>query len=189
MAILKVARMGHPVLREVCRDLTPEEIRSDRYRQLVSDMRETMLEYGGVGIAAPQVHEPVRIALIEFEDDNPRYAVGDAQPLVVLFNARVKVLDATPSGYWEACLSLPGLKGYVERPSKVLVDYLDENAEPRQVTAEGFLATVCQHELDHLDGVLYIDRIRDHAKLSYSEEFERFHSGEPAPDADESPLE
>ncbi|MGE4605534.1 MAG: peptide deformylase, partial [Myxococcota bacterium] len=98
MAILKVARMGHPVLREVCRDLSPEEIRSDRFRQLVSDMRNTMLEYGGVGIAAPQVHEPVRIALIEFAADNPRYAVAEPQPLVVLFNARVTVLDGTTSG-------------------------------------------------------------------------------------------
>jgi len=166
--------MGHPVLREVCRDLSPEEIRSDRFRRLVSDMSETMREYGGVGIAAPQVHEPVRIALIEFGADNPRYSVEEPQPLVVLFNARVTVLDATPSGYWEACLSLPGLRGYVERPSRVQVDYLDENAEPRQVEAEGFLATVCQHELDHLDGVLYVDRIRDHTKLSYTEEFERF---------------
>ena len=175
MAILKVARMGHPVLREVCRDLSPEEIRSDRFRRLVSDMRETMREYGGVGIAAPQVHEPFRLALIEFGADNPRYAIDDPQPLVVLFNARVTVLDATLSGYWEGCLSLPGLRGYVERPSVVSVDYLDESAEPRQVTAEGFLATVYQHELDHLDGVLYIDRIRDHSKLSYSEECERFH--------------
>jgi peptide deformylase len=167
--------MGHPVLREVCRNLTPEEIRSDRFRRLVSDMRETMREYGGVGIAAPQVHEPIRIAVIEFGADNPRYAVGDPQPLVVLFNARVSVLDETLAGYWEGCLSLPGLRGFVERPTKVRVDYLDENADPREITAEGFLATVCQHELDHLDGVLYIDRIRDHAKLSYSEECERFH--------------
>jgi peptide deformylase len=174
MAILKVARMGHPVLREVCRDLTAEEIRSDRYRRLVSDMRDTMREYGGVGIAAPQVHEPTRIALIEFDDDNARYAVDDGQALVVLFNARVTVLDKTPSGFWEGCLSLPGLRGYVERPSQVRVDYLDENAEPHTITAEGFLATVCQHELDHLDGVLYIDRIQDHTKLGYSEECDRF---------------
>lgn len=185
MAILKVARMGHPVLREVCRDLSPEEIRSDRFRQLVSDMRNTMLEYGGVGIAAPQVHEPVRIALIEFAADNPRYAVAEPQPLAVLFNPRVTVLDGTASGFWEGCLSLPGLRGYVERPSKVQVDYLDENAEPRRVSAEGFRATVCQHELDHLDGVLYIDRIRDHSKLTYSEEYERFHLGDVTPDEDE----
>lgn len=176
--------MGHPVLREVCRDLTPEEIRSDRFRRLVSDMRESMREYGGVGIAAPQVHEPIRIALIEFGAGNLRYVIDEPQPLLVLFNARVSVLDATPSGYWEGCLSLPGLRGYVERPSKVQVDYLDENAEPRQICAEGFLATVCQHELDHLDGVLYIDRIRDHAKLSYSEECERFHLEASTPDAE-----
>ncbi len=185
LAILKVARMGHPVLREVCRDLSPDEIRSERFRGLVSDMRETMREYRGVGIAAPQVHEPVRIALIEFGDDNPRYAVGEPQSLVVLFNARVTVLDETPAGYWEGCLSLPGLRGYVERPCKVQVDYLDEDATSRSVIAEGFLATVCQHELDHLDGVLYVDRIRNHSKLTYTEEFERFHIPEPERDPGE----
>jgi len=181
LAILKVARMGHPILREVCRDLSPDEIRSDRYRRLVSDMRETMHEYGGVGIAAPQVHEPVRIALIEFGDDNPRYDVGEPQSLVVLFNARVTVLDSSLSGFWEGCLSVPGLRGYVERPSRVQVDYLDANAEPQSVVAGGFLATVCQHELDHLDGVLYVDRIRDHSKLAFAEEFARYHASEPAP--------
>jgi peptide deformylase len=170
--------MGHPVLREMCRDLSDDEIRSDRFRGLAADMRETMVEYGGVGIAAPQVHEPVRIALIEFAEDNARYAVGEPQPLMVLFNAHATVLDSEVSGYWEGCLSLPGLRGYVERPSKVRVDYRDEDARPRSLVAEGFLATVCQHELDHLDGVLYVDRIHDFSRLSFAEEFARFHADE-----------
>lgn len=175
MAILKVARLGHPVLRQACRDLSPEEIRSSEVRKLVSDMKETMVEYGGVGLAAPQVHEPVRLALIEFEQDNERYEVGQEQPLLVVFNTRVTVLDETPSGFWEGCLSVPGLRGYVERPSKVKIDYLDEQAEPQQLVAEGFLATVCQHELDHLDGVLYVDRIADPTRFAFNEEYARFH--------------
>ena len=134
-----------------------------------------MVEYGGVGLAAPQVHEPVRLALIEFEQDNERYEVGQEQPLLVVFNTRVTVLDETPSGFWEGCLSVPGLRGYVERPSKVKIDYLDEQAEPQQLVAEGFLATVCQHELDHLDGVLYVDRIADPTRFAFNEEYARFH--------------
>ena len=175
MAIRKVARLGHPVLREKCRDLTPEEIRSEPVRALVRDMRETMEEYGGVGLAAPQVHEPVRLALIEFDADATRYRVETAQPLLVLFNARVEVIDPTPIGFWEGCLSVPGLRGFVERPGKVRVRYLDEEAEPRELVAEGFLATVCQHELDHLDGVLYVDKIADPARFAFLEEYARYH--------------
>jgi peptide deformylase len=177
MAILKVARLGHPVLRERCRDLTPDEIRSPRVAALVEDMRATMAEYGGVGLAAPQVHEPVRIALVEFAAHSERYEIDEAQPLLVLFNARVTVLDETRSGYWEGCLSVPGLRGYVERPSRIRVDYLDEQACEQTLTGEGFLATVLQHELDHLDGVLYVDRIEEPAKLAFVEEYLRYHAG------------
>jgi peptide deformylase len=184
LAILKVARLGHPVLRQPCRDLERDEILSPRIRQLVRDMKATMDEYGGVGLAAPQVHESVRIALIEFSADGTRYAIEESQPLLVLFNARVHVLDPTPAGFWEGCLSLPGLRGWVERPSKIRVDYLDEAAEPRQLVAEGFLATVCQHELDHLDGALYVDRIADPHRFAFLEEFARFHQpAEPTPEA------
>jgi peptide deformylase len=176
MAIRKVARLGHPVLRRKCRDLTPEEIRSEPVRRLVADMRETMEEYGGVGLAAPQVHEPVRVALIEFEaGEDGRYAVEADQPLLVLFNARVHVLDPKPAGFWEGCLSVPGLRGYVERPSKIRVEYLDAEARPCELVAEGFLATVCQHELDHLDGVLYVDKIADPTRFAFVEEYARYH--------------
>jgi peptide deformylase len=176
VAILKVARLGHPVLRQKCRDLTREEILSEPMRRLVDDMRETMAEYGGVGLAAPQVHELVRLALIEFSQDSGRYELEEAQPLLVLFNAHVRVLDETQAGFWEGCLSVPGLRGWVERPVKVQVDYLDEAAEPQQRVADGFLATVCQHELDHLDGVLYVDKIADPSRFAFSEEFARYHA-------------
>ena len=175
MAILKVARLGHPVLREMCRDLTPDEIRSPETKSLVDDMRATMEEYGGVGLAASQVHEPIRLALIEFSEDSGRYALEQAQPLLVVFNARVTVVDDTPSGFWEGCLSVPGLRGYVERPSKIRVDYLDGDTREQSLLAEGFLATVLQHELDHLDGVLYVDRITDPSKLAFLEEYGRYH--------------
>lgn len=182
MAIRKVARLGHPVLRAPCRELSPEEIGSEPVRRLVRDMHETMIEYGGVGIAAPQVHEPVRLALIEFGEDSERYSVADGQPLQVLFNPRVTVLDDALSGYWEGCLSVPGLRGFVERPSKVQVDYLDDAGRPQRLVAEGFLATVCQHELDHLDGTLYVDRIRDPSRFAFEEEFVRYHRQPPEPE-------
>jgi peptide deformylase len=185
MAIRKIARLGHPVLRQKARDVTREEISSPEMRRLLKDMIETMHEYGGVGLAAPQVHEPVRLAIIEYDADNGRYETANGQPLLVIFNARVKVLDQTPSGFWEGCLSVPGMRGYVERPSKVEVNYLDERGKPQTLVAEGFLATVFQHELDHLDGVVYVDRITDKTKFAFTEEYGRYHLEEGQPEVSE----
>ena len=183
MAIRKVARLGHPVLRAPCRELTRSEIRSPATRRLVRDLRETMEEYAGVGLAAPQVHEPVRLAVIEFDrEDAERDLEGEGRGegkgeegvSFTVFNPRTTVLDPSPAGFWEGCLSVPGMRGYVERPHRVRVDYLDEAAKPAHVVAEGFLATVLQHELDHLDGVLYVDRLADPKLFAFNEEFNRF---------------
>ena len=176
MAIRKVARLGHPVLREPCRELTRAEIRSPATRRLVEDMRETMVEYAGVGLAAPQVHEPVRLAVIEFDpgDAVRDLDLDDGRTSFTVFNPRTTVLDSTPAGYWEGCLSVPGMRGFVERPRRVQVDYLDEAAKPARVVAGGFLATVFQHELDHLDGVLYVDRLADPKLFAFNEEFNRY---------------
>src|SRR6187402_1119411 len=103
MAIRKVARLGHPVLRTPTRTLTKREILSEPIQRLVADMVETMHEYGGVGLAAPQVHESLRLAVIEVEELNQRYRGEGAQPLLVIFNAQVTVLDSTPHGFWEGC--------------------------------------------------------------------------------------
>ena len=175
MAIRKVARLGHPVLRQRTRPLSKDEIRSAEMQRLVLDMVETMHEYGGVGLAAPQVHEPIRLAVIEIDELSERYKVDIEQPLLVIFNAQVTVLEAEPHGFWEGCLSVPGLRGYVERPRKVRIDYLDQDAHERSIEAEGFLATVFQHELDHLDGVLYVDKIKDPARFGFIEEYQRYH--------------
>ena len=174
MAIRKVARLGHPVLREPCRELTRAEIRSPAVRRLVEDMRETMEEYAGVGLAAPQVHEPVRLAVIEFDPGDAERDLDDGRTSFTVFNPTTTVLDPAPAGYWEGCLSVPGMRGYVERPRRVQVDYLDEAAKPARVVADGFLATVFQHELDHLDGVLYVDRLADPKLFAFNEEFNRY---------------
>ncbi len=188
MSILKVARMGHPVLREVARELTPQEIKSDEIRRLVEDMIETMHEYSGVGLAAPQVHRPLQLAVIEFEDDNPRYPDAGAQGLTVFINPRITVLDGKEQGFWEGCLSVPELRGLVYRPRKVQVDYLDLEGKPQQLVAEDFLATVVQHELDHLQGTLYVDKIKDLKKFSFIEEYHRYWQPDPEP-ADSDDLD
>lgn len=174
MAILKVARMGHPVLRQKARELSKKEIQSEEIRRLIRDMIETMQEYTGIGLAAPQVHHSVQLAIIGYSGDNPRYPDQEPQPLRVLINPKITVLDSKEQGFWEGCLSVPELRGLVYRPRKIQVDYLDEEAKPQKIVAEDFLATVFQHELDHLAGVLYVDRIKDTTKLAFLEEYRRY---------------
>ncbi|HTL12109.1 MAG TPA: peptide deformylase, partial [Bdellovibrionota bacterium] len=135
---------------------------------------ETMHDYHGVGLAAPQVHESLRISVVEFDEDNPRYDVGEASGLQVFINPEVEVLDEKEQGYWEGCLSVPGMRGLVHRPGKIRVKYLDRDAQSHDITAEGFLATVLQHEFDHLDGKLYVDRLRDTRDLAFNEEYQRY---------------
>jgi peptide deformylase len=188
MAIRKIARMGHPVLRQVGRELTPKEIKSPEIQRLIEDMIETMHEYSGIGIAAPQVHESIQLAVIEFDEDSDRYPDMGDQDLMVICNPKITVLDETEQSFWEGCLSIPDLRGLVPRPRKVQIDYLDETGSPKQIIAEDFLATVFQHELDHLVGKLFVDRIRDITKLSFIEEYQRYLS--PAQtDSDEGELE
>ena len=168
MAIRKVARMGHPVLRARARELSRTEILSPETHTLVHDMVETMVEYRGIGIAAPQVHESLSIAIIDYEE---------ALPMTVIINPRITVLDEKEKGNWEGCLSVPEIRGLVYRPQKIKLEYLDLKAEHRELVAEGFLATVIQHELDHLFGVLFVDRIRFSPGISpiaFTEEYQRF---------------
>ncbi len=197
MTIRKVARLGHPVLRAPCRELGEDEIRSAEVRRLVEDMRETMHEYSGLGLAAPQVHESVRLAVVDLDLEGadlgrdldtgpgpgpafvpePGSGRDGGRISFTLLNPRLTVLDPELEGHWEGCLSVPGMRGYVERPRRVRVDYRDETGARAQVTARGFLATVFQHELDHLDGVLYVDRLADPRLFSFDEEFGRYHAG------------
>lgn len=180
MSIRKVARMGHPVLRVRARELTLEEIQSDDFERLLEDMVDTMEEYGGIGLAAPQIHESLAVAIIDYEDDKEGDEEGvlKAIPLSVFINPRITVLDSTEQGFWEGCLSIPEIRGLVYRPRKIRVDFLDRDGIPRQVFAEGFLATIFQHELDHLAGTLFVDRIRytpGDSPISFIEEYSRYH--------------
>jgi peptide deformylase len=202
MSIRKIARMGHPVLRVKARDLTPEEIRSDDFEALLEDMVDTMEEYGGIGLAAPQIRESISVAIIDYADDNPRYSEQTegveseksdglkSMPLSVFINPKITVLDETEQGFWEGCLSVPEIRGLVYRPRKIRVDFLDREAKPKSIVAEGFLATVFQHELDHLAGTLFVDRIRykpGDSPISFIEEYSRYHV--PARDSDVGELD
>jgi peptide deformylase len=133
-----------------------------------------MHKEGGIGIAAPQVGVSVRAAVIEIESDSERYVDSPEFDLEVFLNPVVTVIDQTEQSYWEGCLSIPDLRGLVPRPRRVRVDYMGADGEARSIEAEGFLATVLQHELDHLDGVLFVDRVRDTTKLATIEDYRRF---------------
>lgn len=174
MAIRRVIRMGHPVLRQVARPLEPDEIGSEFINHLISDMQDTLHDYGGIGLAAPQIGESVRLAIIEIEGGPTRYGELEAMPLTVFINPVITVLDPAAEGYWEGCLSIPGLRGFVERPQHIKTQYLSENGEVQGLELQGFPATVFQHEIDHLDGKLYIDRVTDTRLLAYEKEFEQF---------------
>jgi peptide deformylase len=174
MAVLEIVRMGHPVLREVARPLAEDEIQSPGIAQLVEDMTETLHAAGGIGLAAPQVNRSIQLAIVEIAEIPGRYGDLPPSPLTVYINPTITVLSPDAEGFWEGCLSVPGLRGYVERPQHIQVDFLDLQGEPNRMVLEGFLATVFQHELDHLQGKLYIDRMKDMRQLSFEEEFTQF---------------
>lgn len=171
MAIRPILRMGHPLLRKRSREITVPEIQSQWFKTLILDMTETMRAALGAGLAAPQIGELVRVCVIEFQDDSPRYPGRGNQALKVFINPVLHLdMTAPVAGYWEGCLSVPGLRGYVERPTRLRLRYLDETGTSQESDADGFLATVLQHEFDHLDGILYVDRIKSSHHLSFQEE-------------------
>ena len=178
MSAKKVLKMGHPLLREVARQVTEEEIQSQEFLQLVHDMHDTMKMEGGIGIAAPQIGVSKQVAIIELPEESERYEEVQKTPLLVIINPVLTVIDEEKKGYWEGCLSVPGLRGFVERPQKIKVDFTNLDLENQTLELEGFLATVFQHELDHLWGTLYVDKIKDTKLLSYEEEFIQFFSNE-----------
>lgn len=174
MAILKIARMGHPVLArkaEPVPDPTAPEIHA-----LVRDMVETMIDANGAGLAAPQVHVPLRLTVFQApaERSDPGLAEDEVfahtAPLTVLINPECEVIGSATGGGWEGCLSVPGLRGFVERPAHIRYRGLDLEGKEIAREAKGFHARVVQHELDHLDGVLYPARMTDMTKLIFESE-------------------
>ena len=178
MAILKIARMGHPVLslpaKAVSDPLAPE------IRRLVNDMVETMIDANGAGLAAPQVHVPLRLVVFQAPDGRADQSLADEErfdhtaPLTVLINPQIQVLGTGLEGGWEGCLSVPGLRGWVERADHIRYRGLGINGETIERTARGFHARVVQHECDHLEGRLYVSRMSDLSRLIFESEIRHF---------------
>ncbi|MGH7823931.1 MAG: peptide deformylase [Candidatus Binatia bacterium] len=173
MSILKVARLGHPVLRQYAAPLSLGEIQSQATQKFIDDMIATMKEYDGVGLAADQVHESKQIAVLEVLD-NPRYPQKPHVPLTVLVNPQVTPLTEDTEEDWEGCLSIPDLRGKVPRYKSVEVRAQDRNGEQLRFVASDFHARVIQHEWDHLNGKVYLDRMRDFSTLCFLTEFARY---------------
>ena len=170
MSILKVARIAHPVLRAPAKAVPKSAFKDPLFQKLVDDMRETMYEYEGVGLAGPQVHEGLRLAVIEVPSDDERS--HDEVPFMVLVNPEITPIgDETLNG-WEGCLSIPDLRGVVPRLKSLRLDALDRYGKPYSLEAHDFLARVIQHECDHLEGDVYLDRMQGMRSLSFIKEWE-----------------
>ena len=172
MAILKVARLGHPVLRQPAQPLSVEEIRSPDTQRFIDDMIDTMREYDGAGLAANQVHTLKQIAVIEVQQ-NPRYPDAQAIPLTVVINPVVTPLTDEMEEGWEGCLSVPDMRGRVPRHVAVRLSFHDREGQAQSVIAKDFFARVIQHETDHLNGIVYLDRMRDLSTLAHIAEWNK----------------
>jgi peptide deformylase len=173
MSILKVARMGHPVLRERTRPIDVPALRDRPMQKLIDDMIATMHEYHGVGLAAPQIHEGIRL-FVALLDEEP----GPETPAVAVINPEIAPQGSTMEEGWEGCLSIPDIRGMVPRYTDILLHGLDRNGKPMEMRLKHFAARVAQHETDHLDGILFFDRMKSMQSLTYLEEYSRYHARE-----------
>jgi peptide deformylase len=179
MAILKVARLGNPILRKIAEPVSPEGIGAPSIQQLIDDLIETMVEYDGAGLAAPQVHVSQQIVVFEVEG-NPRYPDAESVPLTVLINPKITPTTQHVEEDWEGCLSVPDLRGKVPRYTQVRVEAYDRRGKRLNYIAKDFHARVAQHECDHLIGKVFLDRMRSMESLSFVHEFMRYTVGSKA---------
>jgi peptide deformylase len=166
MPAREVLRMGHPVLREKAK---PAEVGTPELRALVADMKDTMAAQNGAGLAAPQIGVSQRVVIFGV-DQNPRYPDAEPVPFTVLVNPKIVMLARDVESDWEGCLSVPGMRGVVPRYTKLRYTGTDEEGNPIDRVAEGFHARVVQHECDHLDGILYPQRMTDMSTFGFTKE-------------------
>lgn len=184
---IKIVSVGEPVLRAAARPLSQEEIASTRVRDLIEHMRETVRDSPGVGLAAPQIGESLQLAVIEdkaeYQADLSEADLAERErrpvPFHVLINPEIELLSPSEVSFYEGCLSLPGFVGIVPRARKVRVDALNENGEPIRIKAEGWYARILQHEIDHLKGTVYIDRMWSRS-FSSLDNYNRFLKSKPS---------
>jgi peptide deformylase len=174
MSVREIVEIGHPVLRERARELTREELRSAEIQGLIDDLIETRRAADGAGLAANQVGVAVRIAVAEIEGVNPRYPYKPPIPLTVIVNPTIEPLDDELFEVNEGCLSVPGLRGDLRRQVAIRLRYLDREGAEHEEIKRGLTAGTFQHEVDHLDGILFVDRA-DPRTLTTWEQFDRFH--------------
>ncbi|MZG52496.1 MAG: peptide deformylase [Nitrospinae bacterium] len=175
MALLKIAKLGNPVLRQVAKPVDLNELTDpeSEIQAFIDDMIETMHHEGGVGLAAPQVNRSIQIVVLEYAE-NERYPGEIAIPLTVLVNPVLSDYSAETKEGWESCLSLADFRGLVPRSTTITLNAYDRWGKKIQKTVSGFEAVVLQHEIDHLKGLVFLDRMKDFTKLSYQAEFEEF---------------
>ena len=174
MALLKIAKLGHPKIRHGAQLVALDELQSPDVQEFIQDLVETMRDVHGVGIAAPQVHVSKQIIAVEVLSDNPRYPNQAEVPLTILVNPKiVEHVKETENG-WEGCLSVPDLRGLVSRWTRVRVQALDRHGQELEFDVQGFYARVIQHEVDHLQGQVFLDRLSDLSTLTYLREYEQY---------------
>ena len=171
MSILKVGRIGNPVIRARAADVPAGGIASAETQRLIDDMIETMHEYHGVGLAAPQVHEDIRV-FVGMLDDEP----GPDSDAIALINPEITPDGSEKKEGWEGCLSIPDIRGMVPRFTSIMVKALDREGRPLELRLKDFAARVAQHETDHLDGILFFDRMTSMQSLTFLDEYSRYHS-------------
>ena len=174
MSIRKIAAIGHPVLRERARAVSRDELAAEPMQTFIDELVETMRDASGAGLAANQVHEPVRICAIEVSD-NPRYPYKPNIPLTILVNPVIERIGDETFENYEGCLSVPNLRGLVTRGTQVRVRAWDRLGADIDMVIKGLSAGTYQHEVDHLDGVLFVDRVADTRSLCTWAEFDRYH--------------
>jgi peptide deformylase len=174
MAILKIAKLGNPVLRQIATPVDRYDIRTSKFQRLIDDLFETMLDEPGIGLAAPQVSQSIELVVMGCEGE-------DGFPQTVLINPKILFYGPDQVENWEGCLSLDGLRGKVIRPSVVRVQALDRDAKPMDFEATGLYAVCIQHEMDHLIGKVFLDRMTDLSTLTQLPEFNQYWRHDPAP--------
>jgi peptide deformylase len=171
MSILKVARMGHPVLRQKARPIERADLRSPVFQKLIDDMIETMVEYHGVGLAAPQIHEGLRLFVASLDHDDS--SESPSVPIAII-NPEITPVGSEVEEDWEGCLSIPDIRGQVPRALEIKLRAWSRDGERLELTARHYTARVIQHETDHLDGVLFFDRMRSFESLTFLDEYSRY---------------
>ncbi len=176
MNILKIAKLGNPILRKIACELSIEELKTDEIQRLIDDMIITMREHNGAGISAPQVHHSLRIVMVELDSDNKRYPNRPKIPLIILINPKITILSNETTYEYEGCLSVDNLRAKVRRAREIRVEAIDRYGNSLDFIAKDFFAKAILHEIDHLNGEIFIEKIEDFNTLSHLVEFEKFHA-------------